>query len=265
MEQHVRLTVAGGTSVSESSSWADAKRIFSEALDLPREQREAFVASACGAGSELLGEVQSLLAWHDQSTGFLEEPAARLQSFGLTPTTSSEPRRHDDRRLARGLARGRGRNGRGVPRRTGRCRVPAAGGAEGDPPGVGFGRHRAPVSSRARDAGRAGSSEHRAAAGRRHDPRRTAVLRDGVRRGRADRPLLRRAAPARREAAPALSIGVRRRAVRPREPGGAPRHQAGQHPGDARRHAEAAGLRRRQARRRAAPPSWTRPRRPPPG
>jgi eukaryotic-like serine/threonine-protein kinase len=73
--------------VSEPSSWADAKRIFSEALDLPRAQRDAFVASACGAGSELLGEVQSLLAWHDQSTGFLEEPAARLQNLGLTPTS----------------------------------------------------------------------------------------------------------------------------------------------------------------------------------
>ena len=71
--------------MSEPSSWADAKRIFSDALDLPREQRDAFVASACGAGSALLGEVQSLLAWHDQSTGFLEEPAARLQSLGLTP------------------------------------------------------------------------------------------------------------------------------------------------------------------------------------
>jgi len=71
--------------VSEPSSWTDAKRIFSEALDLPHEQRDAFVASACGAGSELLDEVQSLLAWHDESTGFLEEPAARLQNLGLTP------------------------------------------------------------------------------------------------------------------------------------------------------------------------------------
>ncbi len=29
--------------------------------------------------------MRSLLAWHDQSTGFLEEPAARLEHFGLTP------------------------------------------------------------------------------------------------------------------------------------------------------------------------------------
>ena len=73
--------------MNQPSSWADAKRIFSEALDLPREQRDAFVRSASGAGNELLGEVQSLLAWHDQSTGFLEEPAARLQDFGLTPAS----------------------------------------------------------------------------------------------------------------------------------------------------------------------------------
>ena len=70
--------------MSKTSSWADAKRIFSEALDLPLEQRDAFVASACGEAKALLAEVQSLLSWHEQSTGFLEQPAARLQN-GLTP------------------------------------------------------------------------------------------------------------------------------------------------------------------------------------
>src|SRR5688572_26190554 len=69
--------------MADSSSWADAKRIFSQALDVPLAQRDAFLASACRGGNGLLDEVRSLLAWHDQSTGFLEQPAAHLG--GLTP------------------------------------------------------------------------------------------------------------------------------------------------------------------------------------
>jgi eukaryotic-like serine/threonine-protein kinase len=72
--------------MGESSSWADAKRIFSEALDLPRDERERFLASACQNADALLAEVRSLLAWHDQSTGFLEEPAGHLGGFARTPT-----------------------------------------------------------------------------------------------------------------------------------------------------------------------------------
>jgi eukaryotic-like serine/threonine-protein kinase len=69
--------------MADSSSWADAKRIFSQALDVPLAQRDAFLASACRGGNGLLDEVRSLLAWHDQSTGFLEQPAAHLGR--LTP------------------------------------------------------------------------------------------------------------------------------------------------------------------------------------
>jgi len=72
--------------MGKTSSWAGAKRIFSEALDLPLEQRDAFLASACGEEEALLSEVRSLLSWHVQSTGFLEQPAARLG--GLSPTTT---------------------------------------------------------------------------------------------------------------------------------------------------------------------------------
>ena len=122
--------------MSESSSWADAKRIFSEALDLPREQREAFLASACASDSQLLGEVRSLLAWHDQSTGFLEEPAARLEHFGLTPATHLNLVGTTIGAWRVDSLVGAGGMGVVVPRRAGRRRVPAAGGAEGDPAGV---------------------------------------------------------------------------------------------------------------------------------
>jgi eukaryotic-like serine/threonine-protein kinase len=82
---HARLA-ACRCLLEHSSSWADAKRIFSDALDLPPDERDAFLASACGNSEALLGEVRSLLAWHDQSTGFLEEPAGHLSTLALTPT-----------------------------------------------------------------------------------------------------------------------------------------------------------------------------------
>ena len=139
-----------------------------------------------------------------------------------------------------------------LPRRAGRCRVPASCGAEGR-----SGRDRTPTASCA-------GSRPSARRWRRWTIRtsrgcwtagttagRPAVLRDGVRRRRADRSLLRRAAAAdRRAAASCFASRLRRRPVRAREPGGAPRHQAGQHPGDARTARRSCST--------SASPSWSR-------
>jgi len=64
--------------MSEPASWADAKRVFEAALDMPESERIAFVDAACGGNVALLEEVRSLLAWHKGSTGFLETPASAL-------------------------------------------------------------------------------------------------------------------------------------------------------------------------------------------
>jgi len=64
--------------MSNPASWADAKRVFEAALDLPEGDRAAFVDQACSGNAALLEEVRSLLTWHKGSTGFLETPAGRV-------------------------------------------------------------------------------------------------------------------------------------------------------------------------------------------
>jgi non-specific serine/threonine protein kinase/serine/threonine-protein kinase len=64
--------------MSSPASWADAKRVFEAALDLPEAERAAFAEKACAGNAALLEEVRSLLSWHKGSTGFLETPASRL-------------------------------------------------------------------------------------------------------------------------------------------------------------------------------------------
>ena len=88
--------------MSEPSSWADAKRIFSEALDLPREQRDAFVASACGAEEPAAGR-GALAAGVARSSPPAFSKSRPPASAALSPDHHplSGPRRHHGRRLAR--------------------------------------------------------------------------------------------------------------------------------------------------------------------
>jgi len=72
--------------MSNPASWADAKRVFEAALDLPEADRAAFVDQACSGNTALLEEVRSLLTWHKGSTGFLETPAGRV---GDMPTEAA--------------------------------------------------------------------------------------------------------------------------------------------------------------------------------
>jgi non-specific serine/threonine protein kinase/serine/threonine-protein kinase len=64
--------------MTQGASWADAKRVFEAALDLPDAERAAYVDKACRGNEALLEEVRSLLTWHKGSTGFLETPAGRV-------------------------------------------------------------------------------------------------------------------------------------------------------------------------------------------
>jgi formylglycine-generating enzyme required for sulfatase activity/predicted Ser/Thr protein kinase len=52
-----------------------AEQLFGEALDLPRERREAFLEQACGRQPALRRRVEDLLAENDRLSGFLSEPA----------------------------------------------------------------------------------------------------------------------------------------------------------------------------------------------
>ncbi len=82
---------AGGHSMGERGSsargyrdssdpvrWARAHDLFQAALDLPPDQRQAFVDSRCGDDAGLRDEVSSLLASDQEAGQFIEQPAAVL-------------------------------------------------------------------------------------------------------------------------------------------------------------------------------------------
>ena len=52
-----------------SEHWQRVEQIYQAALEQPASQRQAFLASACSGDSELLGEVESLLAQEGAPTG----------------------------------------------------------------------------------------------------------------------------------------------------------------------------------------------------
>ena len=59
--------------------WTAMMSIFSDAVELPPEERSAFVARACGSDAELLREVVSLLMAHDGDAEFLESPLVKAR------------------------------------------------------------------------------------------------------------------------------------------------------------------------------------------
>ncbi len=92
----------------DSKRWEEIKAICLAALDRPVEERSAYVHQACGVDSDLLREVQSLLAEHDADPEFMDVPLVRLpdlpDSNGLAE--SLEARHVGPYRLVRPLGRG---------------------------------------------------------------------------------------------------------------------------------------------------------------
>jgi len=63
-----------------SSNWERVRALFHAALDQPADARVAFLSSASGGDESLRCEVESLLAAHGASDGFLESPAVDLDA-----------------------------------------------------------------------------------------------------------------------------------------------------------------------------------------
>ena len=63
-----------------SSLHQRAKDLFLEALDRPKGDRDAFLAEACGNDADLRREVESLLAFHEESGA--SEPKIGVAAFG---------------------------------------------------------------------------------------------------------------------------------------------------------------------------------------
>ena len=56
--------------------WREVERVLDGALDLPRDERAAFLETAYGADAEVRAEVERILHARDQAGDFLEEPLA---------------------------------------------------------------------------------------------------------------------------------------------------------------------------------------------
>ena len=55
--------------------WQQVKQIFNSALSYRPEERESFLSQACSGDTNLRREVESLIASHEQSGNFIDEPA----------------------------------------------------------------------------------------------------------------------------------------------------------------------------------------------
>src|SRR5688500_20214973 len=63
--------------------------IFRLAVDLPSEERAAFLATACGDDAVLREDVDRLLIAHEQAVSFIESPAYESAADLLTDDTPS--------------------------------------------------------------------------------------------------------------------------------------------------------------------------------
>ena len=68
--------------------WQRVKDILHNALDVPRAARPRFLDEACNGDTALRGEVESLLASHDEAGTFIEEPMASAPKLTPPPPDS---------------------------------------------------------------------------------------------------------------------------------------------------------------------------------
>src|SRR5690348_3677803 len=62
----------------EAEKWQAIKRIVSDALELPLDERAAYVEVACARQSDLRQDVEAILRAHHVTDQFLEMPAVRI-------------------------------------------------------------------------------------------------------------------------------------------------------------------------------------------
>ncbi|HET6861783.1 MAG TPA: protein kinase, partial [Pyrinomonadaceae bacterium] len=63
--------------------WEHVKEIFNSAIKYPHEERGVFLAQACSNDVALRNEVESLIASHERSGEFIDEPAYQLAANSL--------------------------------------------------------------------------------------------------------------------------------------------------------------------------------------
>ena len=73
-------------------NWADTDRVFTEALDLPEEERSEFLDTACNGNSQLRARINRLLAAAEADDDFMEASPFQGELLdGLTADIENEP------------------------------------------------------------------------------------------------------------------------------------------------------------------------------
>ena len=72
----------------EPERWRQIEQIFHAALEMKKTRRAAFLAQACAGDEGLRGELDRLLAGHDEGESFLESPALELAARKLAVANS---------------------------------------------------------------------------------------------------------------------------------------------------------------------------------
>ena len=94
--------------MTDASRWTQIEEIFHEALELPENEREAWLDARCGGDAELRAEVASLIASDREAVGSRigSEVKRAFVQFGAGDQQQVEGRRFGPYRLIRELGRG---------------------------------------------------------------------------------------------------------------------------------------------------------------
>src|SRR5215470_13865857 len=75
----------------DANRWKQIKEVYDRALDLRGDERESFLAEACGDDDDLRREVESLLAAHDAAGTFLQSPAVEVAAREIVADEDISP------------------------------------------------------------------------------------------------------------------------------------------------------------------------------
>src|SRR5687768_2622422 len=85
--------------------WSQIESVFQSAMDLPTDNRAAFLEAECGPDDSLRREVEKLLMSADSASGFIESPVWTDSSF-LNTTAKKEISNSLDDQIGNGAADG---------------------------------------------------------------------------------------------------------------------------------------------------------------
>src|SRR5262245_42430492 len=75
----------------DAKRWGQIKEVYDRALDLCGDERDGFLAEACGDDADLRREVESLLAAHEDAGTFLQSPAVEVAAREIAAGEVSSP------------------------------------------------------------------------------------------------------------------------------------------------------------------------------